>query len=266
MCLKHLFKKPEPPKPFEYGNNCLLHASINDYPGTGSDLNGCNNDQEDFINYADGRIGGISFRYLQDSEATPSAFEREIRAAYKAMPYGLLTVCYSGHGTYEKDSSEPDGYSEALYMWGGKFTDDRLIALANEKPAGLDLVFILDCCFGRGMARDFGNPSFSVPRFLMTDPMPENYRITRSLTREPHDWLVISACAENQTAADAQFGGRYNGAFTYYAVRTLEKGITYRQWMERIWQNLPSRSFDQIPGIDGPERLFERKVFEPILF
>jgi hypothetical protein len=45
-------------------------------------------------------------------------------------------------------------------------------------------------------------------------------------------------------------------------MKTLERGITYRQWMERIWAYLPSDRFEQIPHIDGPERLFDKKVFE----
>ena len=264
MCLKDLFMKPESPKPFEYGDNCLLHFSINDYPGTGSDLRGCNNDQEDDFNYVDGKIGGVSLRGLQDKLVTPSRFESEIRAAFRAMQRGLLTIGYSGHGTYDGDGSEPDGFREALALWGGNFTDKRFIALCKEKPANLDLVFILDSCFSEGMSR-LGLTHDAIikhPRFLMTSPMPRNFHVIKQAPYEVNDWLVISACAENQTAADALFNNRYNGAFTYYAVRTLEKGITYRQWMERIWQNLPSRQFEQMPHIDGPERLIEKIVFE----
>ena len=96
----------------------------------------------------------------------------------------------------------------------------------------------------------------------MTEPLPENYHVIRQTPSEVNDWLVISACAENQTASDAMFNGKPNGAFTFYAMRTLEKGITYRQWMERIWEYLPSDRFEQIPHIDGPERMFDQIVFE----
>lgn len=260
MCLKNLFKKPQPPAPFAYGNNCLLHFAITDYPGTDSDLPGCVPDQELTTTMVDGRIGGVSFRGLTDEEVTPSHFEDEIRAAFKAMPTGLLTIGYSGHATYEKDDSEPDGVREALYLYGGKFTDKRFVALCKEKPAGLDLVFLLDSCFSEGMARN--NPSPQKPRFLVTEPLPEHYHVIRQAPGEVNDWLVISACAENQTASDAMFGGDPNGAFTFYAMRTLEKGITYRQWMERIWKYLPGDRFSQIPHIDGPERMFEKIVFE----
>jgi len=260
MCLKNLFKKPEPEKPFEYGDNCLLHFAISDYPGTGSDLPGCVPDQELTINKVDGRIGGVSFRTLTDNEVTRSHFKSEIRAAFAAMPTGLLTIGYSGHGSLDKDSVEPDGYRESLYLWDGKLPDKEFIELCREKPAGLELVFILDSCFSEGMARN--NPSLQRPRFLMTEPLPENFHVIRQAPGEVNDWLVISACAENQTASDAVFNGNPNGAFTFYAMKTLEKGITYRQWMERIWQNLPSEKFPQIPHIDGPEYMLEKKVFE----
>jgi metacaspase-1 len=138
------------------------------------------------------------------------------------------------------------------------------VQLISEKPPELELVLFLDCCFSKGMFRDFvtGNPKYKKSRFLLTEPMPEQFHYIKSATRGTDNFLLLSACAERQTAADAQFNGRYNGAFTFYAVRTLQKGITYRQWMERIWQYLPSDDFDQIPGIDGPERMFDMKVFE----
>ena len=257
MCLKNLFKKKpaEPPKPFEYRENCLLHFAITDYPGTGSDLPGCVPDQDLTINQVDGKIGGVSFRSLQDNEVTPTSFPAEIRAAFKAMPKGRLTIGYSGHGTYEKDATEPDGVREALYLWGGKYTDKQFVELCKEKPADLELVFFLDCCFSEGMYRNrmLNDLCHKHPRFLMTEPLPENYHVIRQAPGDPHDWLVLSACAENQTASDAAFNSKPNGAFTFYAMKTLEKGITYRQWMERIWEYLPSTRFEQIPHIDGPE-------------
>jgi len=258
MCLKDLFKKPEPEKPFEYGDNCLLHFAITDYPGTGSDLPGCVPDQELMVNHVDGKIGGVSFRNFQNGEVTRSRVKAEIRAAFAAMPKGRLTIGYSGHGTYERDTTEPDGVREALYLWDGKLTDKEFVELCKEKPAELELVFLLDSCFSEGMSRS--NPTR--PRFLMTEPLPENYHVIRQTPSEVNDWLVISACAENQTASDAMFNGKPNGAFTFYAMRTLERGITYRQWMERIWEYLPSDRFEQIPHIDGPERMFDQIVFE----
>jgi len=261
MCVDWFKKKAE--KPFIYGNNCLLQFDISNYPSTGSDLPGCVPDGVLLQNTTDGRIGGVSFRTLTDEVVTPQRFVDEVRAAYRAMPVGLLTVAYSGHGTYFP-GDEPDGFLEALSLRGGKLTDKQLVALAKEKPSGLELVIILDSCFSKGMARDYaiGNPTYKKPRFYMDFPLPENFHVIRSARQEPMDFLLISACGENQTASDAMFNGKPNGAFSYYAAKTMEKGIPYREWMERIWQNLPSKMFAQIPGIEGPERMFDRKIFE----
>ena len=262
MCRDWFIKKTQ--KPFVYGNNCFLHFAISDYPGTGSDLPGCDPDQDLLFNHTTQKIGGVSLRGLKDADVTPGRFEEEIRAAYKAMPKGLLTVGYSGHGTYFP-GDEADGFREALYLRGGKFTDQQLVALANDKPEELDLVFILDSCFSKGMARDYvtGNPTYKKPRFHVEFPLPPGFHVMRDLKNVPLNFLLISACAENQTASDAMFNGKPNGAFSFYLAKAIQKGLTYRQWMEGVWQNLPSDKFEQIPGIDGPERMFDRRIFEP---
>jgi metacaspase-1 len=264
MCLKNIFKpKPEPVVDFDWGKRCLLHFAINDYQGINNDLRGCLNDQGILVKKIDEQFPGFSMRLFQDSACTKDAFKSMVRAAYAAMPSGLLIVGYSGHGTYDRDSSEPDGYREALYLYDGKLTDDDLVELAHEKPAGLDVVFFFDSCFSQGMARDLiGNPIYKRSRFLLTEPLPESFHIIKKFGRTPIDWLVFSACAERQTAADAFINGRYNGAFTYFAVKTLEKGITYRKWFTEIRNYLPSNDFEQIPGLDGPESMLTKKAFE----
>jgi hypothetical protein len=261
MCLKKWFNRPE--RPFEYGNNCFLHFAINDYPGSVNDLRGCINDQIDLTEGVKKEIGGVSMKLFKDNEVCVSTFESEIRDAFRAMPTGLLTIGYSGHGTYDRDLGEKDGYREAFYFVDGKYSDKRLMELMKEKPEGLDVVIIADCCFSQGMGtRHLGNPSYRQPRFFMDEPMPENFHVIRTFENNPINFLLFHACAEDQTATDAMINGRNNGIYTYFLRRTLQKGITYGQWNSMVKQCLPSDQFEQKPDAIDPVGMLSKTIFE----
>jgi hypothetical protein len=81
-------------------------------------------------------------------------------------------------------------------------------------------------------------------------------RLARSPARasRPHQGLLISGCQDTQTSADAWFGDRPNGAFTYYALKALAKlpeNATYRQWHAAIREFLPSAAYTQRPNLFG---------------
>jgi metacaspase-1 len=74
-------------------------------------------------------------------------------------------------------------------------------------------------------------------------------------------WIVLSGCGEKQTSADAFISRRYNGAFTYYALKTLKVGMTYNEWIKAINAYLPSKNYDQVPTLEGNEKLFSKPIF-----
>lgn len=74
--------------------------------------------------------------------------------------------------------------------------------------------------------------------------------------------ILMSGCGEHSTSADAYINGQYQGAFTFAAIRTLKKGITYLEWFNEIKNLLNELSFEQVPTIDGPDYLLNRIVFE----
>jgi hypothetical protein len=77
--------------------------------------------------------------------------------------------------------------------------------------------------------------------------------------------LLLSGCKEgpNNYSYDARIAGRYNGAFTYYALKAL-KGLkaeaTYADWHKAITKSLPSASYPQSPQIVGSEAARKGKV------
>lgn len=74
--------------------------------------------------------------------------------------------------------------------------------------------------------------------------------------------LVFSAARAAEYASDAEFNGGANGAWSYCLIKTLEDGITYRQWFDRAVALLKQLGFKQNPVIEGPEELQNRLVFE----
>jgi hypothetical protein len=78
--------------------------------------------------------------------------------------------------------------------------------------------------------------------------------------------LLLAGCKEgpNNYSYDARIAGRYNGAFTYYALKTLKTlapNATYADWHKAIAAYLPSASYPQSPQIFGSAAARRQKVF-----
>ena len=73
----------------------------------------------------------------------------------------------------------------------------------------------------------------------------------------------MAGCRDEEYSYDARFGGRPNGAFTYYAQKTLKSlppGATYAQWYTAIREYLPGASYPQTPQIFGARQSRKFKV------
>jgi hypothetical protein len=147
-------------------------------------------------------------------------------------------------------------------------TVDRFIstlsnAISVLKP-GVTVLCLMDCCFSGSITRFINSPEHPTKnRFidLGLPPREVNNKILSQVNYDKNNWIVISASKEDETSADAYIQGRYNGAFSYFAIKTLVPGITYRQWFDKIRENLPSRNFSQTPTLEGPNNLLDKVVF-----
>jgi hypothetical protein len=134
-------------------------------------------------------------------------------------------------------------------------------------PVGAVVLVFADSCFSGTITRYLSqNPHPTQNRFF---PNPNVSRKRKRVNKRfamgkatPVKWLTFAMCQENQTSADAYIAGEYHGAGTYYAMKTLRKGMTYRQWGVEIQKYLPSTAFDQAPYIEGPDYLLDKVVFE----
>lgn len=258
-----------------------LCIGINDYPGTGSDLAGCVNDANDWAAELGSR--GFSVTKLLDKDARHAAMSECIGGLIKDAKKGdTLIITYSGHGTWVPDSSgdEPDGRDEALCPWDigsvGPLLDDEIRHMFAQRQAGVRIVLISDSCHSGSVTRgrdDDLDPSAPRARFLPLEAwMPAGDLPTASsrpitlvtgFKRAGGD-LLLAGCQDTEYSWDTSFKGRPNGAFTYYALKTLreKKPATYSAWFNAIREYLPSTRLPQAPQILGSASARRFKVFE----
>ena len=274
-----------------------LCIGINNYPGTHMDLKGCINDANDWAAELGNRGFGVS--KLIDQDATKAALVAGFKSVIGGAGNGdLVVITFSGHGTYAPDlnGDELDGLDEALCPYdiqtgGGALIDDEIHALFAARAAGVRLVLISDSCHSgtvtRAAAADPEADDGPRPRFmpmgnwLPPDQLPRGASgkplstvavtsgaspFANALSRSLGD-LLLSGCKEgpNNFSYDARIKGRANGAFTYYALKTLKTlkaGATYADWAAAMSPTyLPSVSYPQSPQIVGNSQARQQKVF-----
>lgn len=259
-----------------------LCIGINDYPGTGSDLSGCVNDAHDWA--AALQSHGFGVTLLLDAQATLAAMSGAIEALVSgAQKNDTLVFTYSGHGTWvaDEDGDEPDGRDEALCPWDiatrGPLLDDRIRDIFDRRGAGVRLLLISDSCHSGSVTRgddselDAGGPrarflppeAWMRPGDLPGAPRAASLSLIGGMRRAGGD-LLLSGCRDEEYSWDTSFAGRPNGAFTFYALKTLreKKPRTYEQWHAEIRKYLPTNRLPQEPQIFGTRTARRMRIFE----
>jgi hypothetical protein len=214
----------------------------------------------------------------------------------KAAKGDTLVISFSGHGTYQPDTDgdEADGLDEALCPYdlqtkGEALTDDEIRNLFLTRKAGVRIVLLSDSCHSGTVTRaaKAEKDATTRPRFMpMGNWLPEKLlprnRAGKAATTmvgaagtspffgaysNKLGDLLISGCKEgpNNFSYDARIAGRFNGAFTYYALKALKgmkAGATYADWHKAIAKYLPSASYPQAPQIVGSATARKGKIFE----
>jgi len=274
-----------------------LCIGINNYPGTHMDLAGCVNDANAWE--AELKRRDFAVTKLLDAQATKAAMVEGFKTVIGGAASGdLVVITYSGHGTYVPDASgdEIDGLDEGLcpcdiQTGGGALLDDEIHALFAARKGGVRLVLISDSCHSgtvtRAAAPDpdaddvprarflpMGNwmPADKLPRGASGKPLTTMPVATgasplgKAMSRRSGD-LLLAGCKEgpNNFSYDARIQGRPTGAFTYYALKTLQAlpaTATYAQWHAALTPAcLPSASYPQIPQIVGSAEARKQRIF-----
>lgn len=276
-------------------NKNALCIGINDYPGTDMDLRGCVNDAKDWSDTLKAR--GYNVNILLDEQATKSNMvEAMSKLIVNSNEGDSLVITFSGHGTYQPDMSgdEFDGLDEALCPYDihtnhSALTDDEIRNLFSLRKSGVHLLLISDSCHSGTVTRaapsEDDDEATTRPRFMpMYNWLPEDKQpraasnnlvsgVTvrgsspfRGVLIKQQGDLLLSGCQEgpNNYSYDAMIQGRFNGAFSYYALKTLKtlsSDATYADWHVAVSRYLPSGSYPQSPQIVGNEEARKRKIF-----
>jgi hypothetical protein len=130
--------------------------------------------------------------------------------------------------------------------------------------SGATVILLMDCCFSGTITRFLNSPKHPTKNRFFDPQLPPRPVVNKILSQSTYDknnWIVISGCGEKQTSADAYINKRYNGAFTYYALKALTPDMSYLQWFNKIREYLPSAQFEQSPELEGSSILLNRVVF-----
>jgi len=268
MCfkwIKSLFSNPEIPEP-ELPTKTALLFGINNYPGSSSDLNGCINDITDVSNKISSLFPDFEIHTFFNEQVTVMKFINSLSTAIKSLKKDdILYVHYSGHGTqlYDQNSDESDGYDEALYLYDGPLRDDEIGNVLDIIPEGAKVILVFDSCYSGTVTKA---ASMNQNRFHQMIGLPVRHNVNKKFAKgwklSTLNYIVITACEDYQVCMDAYFDGRYNGAFTYYWVQSLFKGVPYINTYKTVKYLLSESEFEQTPTIEGIEEMINKEIFE----
>lgn len=248
------------------------------YPGTTSALTGCTFDARDWCLELQRR--DIAARTLLNRQATKQAGHAAARRLLDALePGDWAWFWFSGHGTVDTDTGgdEPTGYDQAI-VWNDfelDFDDEFAALLASRAHPRETFVFAgLDCCHSRTMHRAVRPRAIRAPRAIpFARCRPHRRDRTDRAPRALPGVVLFAGCGDGPTdySFDGEFDGRPNGAFTYYALRTLRllpRGATFADWFRRLGGRrppgaLPTAEYPQQPAYQASRALFRRPI--PIL-
>ncbi|MGB8247264.1 MAG: caspase family protein [Chlorobiaceae bacterium] len=257
---------------------CVGINRFRNYPS--ATLNGCVNDAREMKKLLTDHFGFSpgSVATLTDSKAT----KRNIMARLQEMvdgavagKYDYLVFSFSSHGTQVPDSGndEPDLADEAFCPYdlaeegggwhaGHIITDDELNLLFAALPEQVTLEAFFDTCHsGTGLrAVDFA--AKRKPRYLSPPSIRAFFQAEALKPRGLRDLLaeneairhiLWTGCQADQTSADAQIGGNWHGAFTYFLcreIRACANTLTRAEVLKNIRKALKSGRYSQIPQLE----------------
>lgn len=259
-------------------------------------LSGCVNDAKDISKaLRKFGFSARNVQLLTDQQATKRRVMAALKSMVaKAKPGDHVVFTFSSHGTQVPaqpgDDEEPDALDEAFTCydlkqsgedWDRKtvILDDELRELFATVPEGVLLEVLLDTCHSGSGLKDLDDIQQAMllgrrPRFL-PPPTPQGLTRARSIrTARPrkvdHKALVeltktkgpsakpvlYAACRPDQTAADARFEGRSNGAFTYLFLKALaqDPSLTRSQLQSTVIKGLKADDFEQRSTLEGPAK------------
>jgi hypothetical protein len=260
-----------------------LCVGINEFANlpTGNWLKGCVNDAEDTAKWLTTQPGfdAGEITVLRDSQATKKNIMSALTAMLTEPGVDHVVFTLSSHGTQVPNTDgdkEVDGVDEAFacYDIAAKgsdwdrdtvIVDDEFRELFAKLHESILVEVVLDTCHSGDGLRNIDLIPGRLPRFI-PPPTPEGIRRVASAADEPNRLrdlvkalpdatrpVLYAACRASQVSADAHFGDRANGAFTYYFLQALQEGGSTRaEVVGHVRKALDKGDFTQVPQLEAP--------------
>lgn len=269
---------------------CVGINKFKNYPN--ATLQGCVNDANDMADVLKKFLGfnAADIKTLTDADATKKNIMDHLKLLVsdaKAGKLDYIVFSMSSHGTQVPDLSgdEPDNADEAfcthdLAELNGRWDpnhiilDDELHDLLITLPQNVLVEVFLDTCHsGTGLKAVDLLPDRK-PRFLPPPSLEEFAKVEGRVSRGLHRALLESgsihhilwaACRSNQTSADANIGGSWHGAFTYFFVQELRacnNTLSRSKLIQKVRTDLAKGKYDQTPQLECPAT-GKKNVIEP---
>ncbi len=269
-----------------------LLVGINDYGNDYMNLRGCINDISNMRDILKTYYGFTNdeIRVVVDSRATRENIIHRLEwMIEESKPGDFFVFHFAGHGSQIRDRSGDelsDHLDEILCpvdvdFDGYYIVDDDLEQIFSKLDPNVLLEVFLDCCHSGSGTRAFNpsmfeeggrRPRYLPPPFDITsrfegeeDTLPKT-RSFHAEKRSTRNHVLWSACRSDQLASDAQVGGNYNGAFTYYFckhIRDSGGGLSRRLLIERVQNSLKYHGYQQIPQLQiEQESLWDQNPLE----
>lgn len=267
-------------------NKRAVLVGINYLRHTKGRLRGCINDVKNMREFLLSRgYRPQDIRVLTDDLQDPSMqptkanIMRELgNLARSARPGDKLFFHFSGHGSQVVDTSgdEDDGLDETIlpvdYNSAGQIIDDDLYStLVEPLPPGCQLTALMDCCHsGTGLdlpyvhniaPTGYGKKEKKKKK-LKKKKKKKNYGAPTDLPgTTAADVYLYSGCRDDQTSADASFGGEASGAMTWAFTSSLRQNssqsfygllLTMRDLLN---SGKGPRTFTQVPQLSTGRRI-----------
>jgi hypothetical protein len=260
-----------------------LLVGINEYPG--APLCGCVNDVTDMAALLTAKCGvaAESIRLVTDARADTAAITERLAWLVDGLrPGDRALFHYSGHGAQAaaRDANGDVGPVHDVicpvdFDWSDEhmITDDQFHALFAQVPAGVECVWISDSCHSGGLDRAM--PRNAVRKSLLA-PVDIAWRALAAAAKQlaplsfvhavnAQNVALLAACASDETAADASFQGRPNGALTYYLLQTLNGPRGLAQSLTSVVSAarnaLAKAKYPQEPQLAGSLEIMRRPFF-----
>ena len=151
---------------------------------------------------------------------------------------------------------------------GKMITDKQFVSVFSRMPSGVKFCWVSDSCHSGDLDRNMppklkgkknvilGSRRYPIPadiawrQLVAKDKkiVTENRFVNGKL-----DVGFISGCMSNQTSADANFGGKPNGALTYFLIKALvaNQNSPLSAIVAKVVADMRNNRFSQIPQCEG---------------